>query len=66
MRKVLGGLTPERLKLLRRLHDINAAERAQFPLYLDDLTAFARFDLIEMDGTGEVRFTDKCERMLAL
>jgi hypothetical protein len=66
MRPSDTAITPERLNLLRRIRDANAAGMKQAePLYMDDLTVFARLRLVHFDQDGKLGLTERGTRVLA-
>ena len=66
MRPSDTAITPERLNLLRRIRDANAGGFKQAePLYMDDLTVFARLRLVHFDQNGKLGPTDRGSRILA-
>lgn len=66
MRPSDTAITPERLNLLRRIRDAHAAGMKQAePLYMDDLTVFARLRLVHFDRDGQLGLTERGTRVLA-
>jgi hypothetical protein len=66
MRPSDTAITPERLNLLRRIRDANAAGMKQAePLYMDDLTVFARLRLVHFDQDGKLGLTERGTRVLS-
>jgi hypothetical protein len=66
MRPSDTAITPERLNLLRRIRDANAAGLKQAePLYMDDLTVFARLRLVHFDQDGKLGLTERGTRVLS-
>jgi hypothetical protein len=67
MRPSDTAITPLRLKLLRQIRDAKAGSNANPPppLYLDDLSAFARLKLVHFDGEGNLKLTENATRILA-
>jgi hypothetical protein len=66
MRPSDTAITPERLNLLRRIRDANAAGMKQAePLYMDDLTVFARLRLVHFDQDGKLGLTERGNRVLS-
>jgi hypothetical protein len=66
MRPSDTAITPQRLNLLRQIRDAKAGGNAKTaPLYLDDLSAFARLNLVKFDENGNLTLTDGATRILA-
>jgi hypothetical protein len=66
MRPSDTAITPARMNLLRRIRDANAGSIQQAePLYMDDLTVFARLRLVRFDQEGKLGLTDRGTRVLA-
>lgn len=67
MRPSDTAITPERLKLLRRIRDAHSAgdKQAEPPLYMDDLTVFARLRLVHFDQDGKLGLTERGTRVLS-
>ncbi|HWY26242.1 MAG TPA: hypothetical protein VNX47_15060 [Nevskia sp.] len=66
MRPSDTAITPQRLNLLRQIRDAKADGNAKTaPLYLDDLSAFARLKLVKFDENGNLTLTDGATRILA-
>lgn len=66
MRPSDTAITPERLNLLRRIRDAHAAGNKQAePLYMDDLTVFARLRLVHFDQDGQLGLTERGSRVLS-
>ena len=66
MRPSDTAITPQRLNLLKQIRDAKAGGNAKpAPLYLDDLSAFARLKLVRFDENGELILTDCGTRILA-
>jgi hypothetical protein len=66
MRPSDTAITPERLNLLRRIRDAHAGSIKQAePLYMDDLTVFARLRLVHFDQHGRLELTERGTRVLA-
>jgi hypothetical protein len=64
MRPSDTAITPERLNLLRQIRDANAGSKSE-PLYMDDLTVFARLRLVHFDRDGKLSLTESGTRILA-
>jgi hypothetical protein len=66
MRPSDTAITPERLNLLRRIRDAHAAGSTQAePLYMDDLTVFARLRLVHFDQNGHLGLTERGRGVLS-
>ncbi|HZR36892.1 MAG TPA: hypothetical protein VFA75_16095 [Nevskia sp.] len=66
MRPSDTAITPQRLNLLKQIRDAKAGgDVKSAPLYLDDLTVFARLKLIKFDERGNLTLTDGATRILA-
>jgi hypothetical protein len=66
MRPSDTAITPQRLHLLRQIRDAKATNNtASVPLYLDDLSAFARLKLVHFDKEGNLSLTENASRILA-
>jgi hypothetical protein len=66
MRPCDTAITPQRLSLLRQIRDASSGDNVKPPpLYLDDLSAFARLKMIKFDGEGKLVLTDHGARALA-
>jgi len=66
MRPSDTAITPQRLNLLRQIRDAKANSNASpHPVYLDDLSAFARLKLVHFDRDGNLSLTDNAARILA-
>lgn len=66
MRPSDTAITPQRLNLLRQIRDAKAnGDTKSAPLYLDDLSAFARLKLVKFDDHGNLTLTDGASRILA-
>jgi hypothetical protein len=65
MRPSDTAITPQRLNLLRQIRDAKASGSPKSqPLYLDDLSAFARLKLVRFDEQGNLALTDGAARYL--
>jgi len=66
MRPSDTAITPQRLNLLKQIRDAKAGgNEKSAPLYLDDLTVFARLKLVRFDESGNLTLTDGASRILA-
>ncbi len=66
MRPSDTAITPQRLNLLKQIRDAKAGgNEKSAPLYLDDLTVFARLKLVKFDERGNLTLTDGATRILA-
>jgi hypothetical protein len=66
MRPSDTAITPQRLNLLRQIRDAKANSSAKpSPLFLDDLSAFARLRLVHFDREGNLLLTENAARILA-
>lgn len=65
MRPSDTAITPQRLDLLKQIRDANAGSVKLQPLYLDDLSAFARLKLVRFDEQGNLALTDGGARYLS-
>lgn len=65
MRPSDTAITPERLNLLRQIRDANAGSTKAEPLFMDDLTVFARLRLVHFDREGKLSLTESGTRILA-
>ena len=66
MRPSDTAITPQRLNLLRQIRDAKANSGARLsPLFLDDLSAFARLKLVHFDRDGNLLLTENASRILA-
>jgi len=57
-------LTSQRVALLQALNQDSDSDLTR-PLYMDDLTALAKLDLIRLDHDAHVSLTDKGRRIVA-